>query len=861
MPNVPKNSHELGSVLSRADELAEKSGRRTSSAHVLLALFTVPNPAQAYLREHEIDDDRLLERLSKVDDDPPGSIDMILERAQKLAIGVRDDSVTSLHLLAALSGFKDSSGYRMMRQAGVTMSTIRTEALSMVINGDLPVRFRVKANGSAKPKRDRTRQKTIDERGRQGLGIHPGLAKRANELNKRRTTTEPKPTQSAAKPASTAKKPSSSQAELARRLFGNSAGKPKVKKKTSEASVKTPAPKPLAKAKLAPLPVPRARKAGKDPGDKFELSPKDFPTLTRFGRNLTAEAARGRIDPVVGRDLEIGRLSDILNKRRSNNPVLVGPAGVGKTAVVEGLAHLIVADGAPGLSGRVVIELEAGRVFGGTGLRGSLAERLVALRDEVESADGQVVVFLDEIHRWIGGASSDNSPDGVEELKPALARGTFPCIGATTDTEYGQSFENDPAFARRFQVVRVDEPSIEETTQILQGVKADYSAHHSVEFSDGALAAAARLSHRYLLDRRNPDKSLAVLDLCGSRARRKELDAVDETLVAEVVAEMSGVPASKLLMSDRERFLQMEDHLMSNIVGHERNLSRIAHVLRRNYAGFSSGRPIGSFLLLGPTGVGKTETAKALADFLFHDREALTVVDMSEFGEAQSVARLIGAPPGYVGHESGGQLTESVRKRPYQIVVLDEIEKCHPSVQHLMLQVLEEARLTDSRGRLADFSSAVVVMTSNLGAAEATSTRANVGFGRQGEAEDQRESKVKDAARRSLEPELWNRIDEVLVFEQLTRPQLERIAHLKLHQSSRRLLDEKGIAYACAPAVVDFLLNNGGFEPDLGARPLRRALERYVEGPIADLILRGDVAAPAEIQVGVEDGELVFDVS
>ena len=847
-------SQELDAVLEHARELADGSSRRLNSAHLLLALFTIPNQAQHYLREHKIDEDSLLERVSRVRDDPNGQMDEILNRAATMGSGSSSQTVTSLHLLTALCGFKDSSGYRLMRQTGVDIAKLRTTAMGFVLNNDLPRRFRVKPGDRPSPQPVGVAER--DGRQRASLSFHPSLERQ----NRRLTTTKTTP-KSPKKPESKSGKPSmkgQAHADLAKRLFGRPTPTAEVK---AETKIQLPQRPVKAKAKQRAVTIPPKRKPkARDPGEKYELSPKDFPTLVKYGRNLTAQAARGKIDPVVGRETEIGQLIDILNKRRSNNPILVGPSGVGKTAIVEGLARTIVGDEALGLADNVIVEIEAGRIFGGTQLRGSLSERLVALKDEVEAAKGQVIVFLDEIHRWVG-AAQDQGPDGVEELKPALARGTFPCVGATTDEEYARAFEKEPAFSRRFQSVRVEEPSIEATIVILHGLRDDYAAHHNVEISDAALDAAAKLSHRYLLERRNPDKAIAVLDLCGSRARRLKSREVDEALVAEVVGEMSGVPAGKLLMSDRERFLQMEDHLMKAVVGHERNLARIAHVIRRNYAGFVTGRPIGSFLFLGPTGVGKTETAKVLAEFLFDDHSALTTVDMSEYREAQSVAKMIGSPPGYVGHETGGQLTEAIRKRPYQIVLLDEVEKAHPAVQNLLLQLLDEARLTDSRGRTADFSNAIVVMTSNLGGAVATSPRQSVGFGRVGESEDSREEQVREAAKAALEPELWNRIDEALVFNPLTHEQVERIAHLKLQQSSKRLLDEKGIAYVCSPAVVDFLLEHGGFEPELGARPLRRALERYVEGPIADLILRGDITPPSELAVDVEDGELVFDVA
>lgn len=864
-------SRETEAVLHEAQSLAKSTGRRLSSAHILLALFTVPNQAQQYLREQDVDEDALLAKLDHVEDDPSDLIDSIMDRASRMAEGRRASTTTSLHILVAITGFKDCAGYRLMKQTGANMAQIRNRAMGLFLGDELPRRFRMKTGETLRVQPENpkpTASKRADTRA--NIGVHPSLAQGNSRVRTTQTTQPPKPIPKPKPPQEATKGKRAIQLDLAERLFKKKAGA-----KLSSLAKKATTPKKK-------TPAARSKKAGKnkqDPGEKYELSAEKYPTLTRFGRNLTAEAERGEIDPVVGRSREIGQLIDILNKRRANNPLLLGDAGVGKTAVVEGLAQVIVDEpGKSGLEGRLIIEIDAGRFFGGTGLRGSLAERLTSLKEEVESTEGCAIVFLDEIHRWLGSANADSALDGVEELKPALARGVFPCVGATTFEEYRKSFENDPAFARRFQIVRVEEPTVEETIEILHGVCEAYAKHHNVEFADVALEAASRLSHRYLTERKNPEKALAVLDLAGSKARRVAHDqtdkedneggkkepakpTVDDTIVAQVVAEMSGIPASKLLMSERERFLRMEDHLMKEIVGHERVLSRIAHVLRRNYAGFINDRTIGSFLFLGPTGVGKTETAKVLAGFLFHSNDALLTIDMSEYSESHSVARLIGSPPGYVGHESGGILTESIRRKPYQIVLFDEIEKANTAVSHLLLQILDEGRLTDSRGRTADFSNTVVIMTSNLGADEASSNDTKVGFSQQSKRRNDLADRVIAAVRKRIEPELWNRIDEPLVFEPLTRNQIERIAHLKLQQSSRRLLDESGIAYSATEAVVDFLIEHGGFDAKLGARPIRRVLERYVEGPIADLILRGDVHAPAEIQVDVEGGELVFDVS
>ncbi|MBN1946610.1 MAG: AAA family ATPase [Bradymonadales bacterium] len=861
-------SREAEAILKEARNLAKSTGVATSSAHILLALFTVPNQAQHYLRERAIDEDALLARLSRLEAEAPGIVESILRRAERLAEGAGGATVTSLHLLSALVGFKDSLGYRLLNQIGVDMAQLRTVAMSFFLADDVPRRFRLKPSAGTPELHAESPRINPDpiQPNTSTIGFHPGLQVRRRSPHPPTATAAPT-TKTEKTPQEKGKKKDAppDQIELAKRLFGGGrTGKRPARSTESRSNQPHPISSMSSPSPASHRAEPRTETrpaTSKEASLRFELPAEEFPCLTQFGRNLTAEAACGQVDTVIGREKEIWQLVDILNKRRSNNPILVGDPGVGKTAIALGLASLLTSDQPPeGLKDRILIELEAGRLLSGTGLRGSLAERLIALREEVEKAKGRVIVLLDEIHRWIGTGSGGDGPDGTGELKPALARGSFPCIGTTTHDEYRRCIANDPAFARRFQLIRVEEPTVEQTVAILVGVRDRYTEHHGVSFSDKALEAAARLSHRYIGERSNPDKALGVLDLAGSKARRQGLELVDETVVAEVVGEMAGIPPAKLLMSDRERFLAMEEYLMKSIVGHERNLARIAHVLRRNYAGFVSGRPIGSFLFLGPTGVGKTETAKVLADFLFQSRDAVTALDMSEFGEAHSVSRLIGSPPGYVGFDAGGQLTEAVRRYPYQIVLFDEIEKANQAVLNLLLQILEEGRLTDSRGQVVDLCNTVVIMTSNLGGEEATETQGAVGFGRS-QSEGQRGERVLQTARRALPPELWNRIDEPLVFEPLTRPQVERIAHLQLQQSSQRLLEEKGIGFAVTPAVVDFLIRHGGYDTKLGARPLRRAVERYVEGPIADLILRGDVLPPAQIQVEVEGEELVFEVS
>jgi ATP-dependent Clp protease ATP-binding subunit ClpC len=518
------------------------------------------------------------------------------------------------------------------------------------------------------------------------------------------------------------------------------------------------------------------------------------------------------------------------------------------------------------LGQRAIIELELGRVLSGTQLRGALSERLMGIKEEVEAAEGDIIVFLDEIHGWIEAGGSDGS-DATGELKTAMARGRFPCIGATTNDEFREFIESDAAFERRFQTVLVEEPDTPTAIEITEGIQPHYEDHHGVDYTDEALEASVRMSRRYIHDRRLPDKAISVMDLAGSRAARRGTDEVGRRQIAEVVAESAGLPVDRLTQDDRQRFLEIEDYLRDEIVGQRHVIDTVSEVLRRNYAGFRGNRPIGSLLFLGPTGVGKTETVKVLADFLFHDRDAVVQIDMSEYMKSHSVSRFVGAPPGYVGHGQGGQLTEAIRRRPYQIVLLDELEKAHPEVLNVLLQVFEEGTLTDGKGRTVDFSNALIVMTSNLGSEtfidnDEASQAGPIGFGnREVTAERSRNDtaehdEVLEAARDHLTPELWNRIDETLVFSPLSRDEIADIAQLQLQDSAERIRDESGIDMEYDSGVIDHLIENGGYDRELGARPMRQTIQRLVEGKVAREILRGEADRGDTVRVVRRDGEL-----
>jgi ATP-dependent Clp protease ATP-binding subunit ClpC len=612
------------------------------------------------------------------------------------------------------------------------------------------------------------------------------------------------------------------------------------------------APHPPAGLTAAPAPAAAAR-----PGSST-LDARAYPLLTSLGKNLSALAREGRLDPVVGRAREIDEVIDVLGKRRTNNPVLVGEPGVGKTAVVEGAAQQLAALRGP-LGDRVIVELDMATLVAGTQLRGSFSERLNGLKDEVRQANGRVVVFIDELHTLIGAGSTGDGPqDAANELKAAMSRGEFPCIGATTHDEYRKHIVSDPALERRFTPVVVNEPSVPETVYILNGVMGRYEQHHKLRFTPEALQAAASLSARYITDRFLPDKAISVLDLAGSRCHREGKSVVEAADVARVVAKLAQLPEERLLLDDSARLLSMEAQLRTRIIGHDEVIGRVARVIRRNYAGFASRRPMGSFLFLGPTGVGKTEMARALADVVFGSRDALIRLDMSEMSEGHGVSRLIGAPAGYVGFGEGGQLTEPVRRKPSSVVVLDEIDKANREVLLLLLQVLEEGRLTDGKGRHVDFSNTVVILTTNLGA-DAFSTRSRaMGFGGEAEQAATAERSATDMARKALPPELWNRIDERCAFKPLREVEVAQIATLLLAESSRRLESEKGIRYRAGEQVVALLLKSGGFDATLGARPMRQTVQRLVEGPLAERILAGDFTQGDTVEVQVEAGQLNF---
>ncbi|MBQ1019282.1 ATP-dependent Clp protease ATP-binding subunit [Micromonospora sp. D93] len=651
------------------------------------------------------------------------------------------------------------------------------------------------------------------------------------------------------------------------------------------------------------------------------------PTLDQYGQDLTELARMDQIDPVVGRADEIEQAIEILSRRTKNNPVLIGEAGVGKTAIVEGLAERICDGDVPQtLLGKRVVQLDLAGLVAGTRYRGDFEERLKKVIDEIRAHRDELIIFMDEIHTLVGagGAGSEGGMDASNMLKPALARGELRVIGATTLDEYRKSIEKDAALARRFQPVLVPEPSVDDTIAILRGLRDRYEAHHQVRFSDEALVSAAELSDRYVTDRFLPDKAIDLIDQAGARVRlrtrtpasdvrelEQELDDVrrdkeqavtdeqyerasalrdriaelEESIrrangedgssgsqvpevgpkeIAEVVSRATGIPVSQLTEEERDRLLRLEGHLHQKVVGQDDAVTAVAEAVRRSRAGLADPeRPMGSFLFLGPTGVGKTELARALAEALFGEADRMVRVDMSEFQERHTVSRLVGAPPGYVGYEEAGQLTEAVRRRPYAVVLLDEIEKAHPDVFNILLQVLDDGRLTDSQGRTVNFKNTVLIMTSNLGSELITGAQRSVGFGTGDVGSEQESNELRERLMRRLQenfrPEFLNRIDEVIIFRRLEAEQLRDITALLLEETRRRM-HAQDLQVEFTTAGIDWLAEHG-YQPEFGARPLRRVIQREVDNHLSRMLLESAISPGQKVTVDVRDGALTFDVT
>jgi ATP-dependent Clp protease ATP-binding subunit ClpC len=879
----------LSSTLKRAKELALKRRQSISTAHVLVALYQGDADTREICLGLGIAEHALLLSLDNVYEERTNAIDLAVERARKLAATLGVAELSALHVVLALAREPRCAANISLQQLGLSSEHVSATCLQWLEDvarlhanpADVPA-LRTAA-GTERSGTKNSVQLAMWKPGRRERMLEPmalaadgGSAGAAHPVEQELSQPHPlhrhKRIQEGRRRALLAQE---TESKLSRRSSApdglgavtgsdlDASAEAFADEEPAEHETPTSSFEPLAKAvpprelhesrePREPISTAQPRTAAARTVSRvvteeaFLLDAERFPLLAGMGQNLTALAAAGRLDPVVGRDADVLRVLDVLARRRANNPILVGSPGVGKTAVAHGLAHAFVRTARESATEpRVLIELSTSSLLSGTGVRGAVSERVLQLRAEVADSKGRVLLFIDEVHGLLGGGEADSL---ANELKTALARGELPLLGATTEAEYRRVFERDAALARRFTRIEIAEPSLHDAVEILRSLAPTYAQHHGVRYEPAALEAAVELSARYLPLRQLPDKAIALLDQAGARARRNGQAVVDVRGVASVVSELAAVPVDRLLMQDADALLGLERDLAGRVVGQIAAISSIANALRKSAVGFRGARPLGTFLFTGPTGVGKTELARAISEVLFPG-VPWTRIDMSELGQAHGVARLLGAPPGYLGHDEGGQLTEAVRNRPYQLVLLDEIEKAHIEVMLALLPLLDEGRMTDGRGRTVDFTNTVIVMTSNLGA-ECASARNRIGFDSDTPAvTDLARDRALAAVRAAMPPELYNRIDEALYFAPLGREDVAEIARRMLATLVKVALDKHAIHVEFEPSAIDALIAAGGFDPTLGARPMRRTIGRLVEAPLARAVLSREVEAGMRVVV------------
>lgn len=830
---------ELVDLRQAATLLAEARRERLTSAHLLVAMFDLAATGADLMRERRLTRDALLAAARSSTDDEPNPVREATERARRVASDVRARRVDSVHLLVALTRVRNCAAYRALNQCGVDVHGLRNAAMKAALSraardehAPTPSPAAARTLHSTAPRSARSLGSSI----RSNAGRPTGRAVSVPVMQLTAQLKQAAPSDPSNAPPSSRTAPSQSppnstavrQAEAVR--ASSSAGQ------ASNTRAKR-----------------RSRKSD------FALDARRFKLLNAVCTNLCVAAERNELPTVVGRQEEVERVLDVLAKRHANSPCLVGVAGVGKTSVVQALAQRIVSDPELTESDRhIVLELSASQLLAGTQARGALAAKLAELKRELRAAEGRVVLFVDHIEQLF---AADCTEELMSEFKRGLSENDFKLLGATTPEEYQRFVESDADLSRALSYVEVAEPDLEHACAVIETHASAFAEHHGVQFDEAALTYAVAWSARYVPNRALPEKALSILDLAGARASRRGKREVDPAQVASVVSELSSVPVDRLLETDADRFLRLEHSLAERVVGHEPELSRIASILRRNAAGLGGQRPIGTFLLLGPTGVGKTETAKAIAHVLFGSEHAMTRLDLSEYSEAHAVARLVGAPPGYVGFEAGGQLTEAVRRKPYQVLLLDEIEKAHQEVLETFLPLFDEGRLTDGRGHTVDFSNTVILLTSNIGAREATGEGVRrVGFGQQFSEASSSATRVIAAAKQKLSPEFFNRIDEVLVFNALREAEVEEIARRLLQRLANTVYEQRDLELCIEPAVVALLLEQGGFDAALGARPMKRAIARLVEAPLARELLSGSFGPGDRVVVDLsESGDVSFE--
>lgn len=814
-------SREVRNIRAQADVVARAAGRPTGTVHYLVAMFVVDCKARDILLETKIDDRVVLDTYERmaVREDAPEALAEVNRQTTKLTESAELPEANSMVLLASLLRVRDSLAFKVLEKAGVNVPGLRSRVIGLV--GFVQDRM---ATGQI-------------------------AVQRPNDTQRMPQVTQP---------------PRPAQPNL------------QAPQKTVPLPLRVPIQPPPAAAPAAKTATPPAAPAQQAtqlplPSQVFQLKADQFPVLCEVGRNLTELALAGRIDPVIGRDAVIEQVIDVLLMRYGNNPCLIGEAGVGKTAVAHGLAARLA--GHPDQYGRlgtaVIVEIATSALLAGTGLRGAFSERMRKLRDEVQKADGQVIVFMDEIHTIMGAGTGDGPLDAANDLKSALARGTFPLIGATTRAEYKRHIEADPAMDRRFQVVDVAEPTVPEALQILAGIAPVFGRHHGVTYAHDALTSAVHLSKRFITDRHLPDKAIAVLDRAGAQARRGGRLHVQVDDVARAVHTLTGTPMERLLADERGRIRDLAGDLKGKIIGHDGAMDKIAKRIQRNYAGFSGDKPVASFLFAGAAGVGKTETAKALAELLFVSADALVRFDMSDYAEAHAISKLLGSPPGYVGHQQAGLLAQAMQKRPYRVILFDEIDRAAGEVQAVLVQLLETGRTTDNHGHTIDVRNSILIFTTNAGAdVMAGPRRKSIGFGAidahplaellppgDDAATMALDQAVMDKVAAAITPELHRRMDETIVLRPLSLASARKVARREIDHSAARLYESKLIEFVADDAVVDLVLQ-GGLDPATGARPLRSRIETVLEAFLTECILSGALRPSMRVVVTSVGGQL-----
>ncbi|MBN2802820.1 MAG: ATP-dependent Clp protease ATP-binding subunit [Deltaproteobacteria bacterium] len=823
--NINKTTQQL---LNLADNYAVANNCEMHTGHLLLAILTQKSVASKTLTMKGLTETALRGKLRDSVKEPKEIFSRVYNKAEQIASSFKVAGMSDIHLLAAIATVSECQGYIILSELGFNNDIIRNTAMHNMMSGF-------------------TREQQSQKGEQLGIANFQDAPTRPYGFNSQKSQSK------------LIKK------EIPKRLASSKTKKSytmgNVGKQIEEMQKKTLVSRITPKEITVNNPVEDRKIKNINTGTL--LTAKEFPIIFSLGRNLTLEYLKGDLKPIVGRTLEMDFIGDILGKKRANTPCLTGPAGVGKTAIIEGLACELANNNIPGLDFNTVIEVTVGNLLGGTSLRGELGEKVSGIIKELQKSEGQILLFFDDVENLL---SNQDAKDGIAELKEAMEKGALPSVFCTTPEHFARHFE--ASLARLVTPVEVKEPSIEESIDILKYVSKEYALHHNVLIPDETITYAVKLSSRYMSDSALPDIAISLIDLAGAKVKRNDNDTVTVKDIAGVVASRTGIPRERLEQSDTSKLLNLETTLKQSIIGHTHVLTALGETLRRNAAGFRSGRPIGSFLFLGPTGVGKTETAKALTKLLFGDEKAMIRLDMSEFSEAHAVARLLGAPPGYVGHEDGGQLTDAVKKRPYALILLDEIEKAHLDVVQSLLQVLDDGRMTDGKGKTIDFTNTVIIMTSNLGSdlRRVEGPQKRVGFGAEQPADtnminDDLNNKIFSAARAALPPELWNRIDEPLVFSTLTSDDVAMIAKLMLDNLSRQIKNEKNINILIDDAVIDYLVECGGYDVELGARPMRRTISKLLEAPLARIILeRGGEEGTIEIKM---DGDVpdFFDIT